>query len=134
MKIPDLLLVYKSVHRSILDFAAPTYNSLLTITQATQLEQLQRRALKIIYGHNFSYSDCLATADIELLSDRRMNLTKNFAAKAVKNPRYSDGWFPKKPNTPYNTRNPQTYIETKPRTERMKRNPINYMRKLLNNM
>ena len=42
--------------------------------------------------------------------------------------------IPKKRPTNHNTRNPQKYIEHKPRTERMKKNPITYMRHLLNNI
>ena len=60
-------------------------------------------------------------------------LTLNFAQSTQKNPRYTDGWFPQKPiNHAYPIRKPRPFLETKSKTERMKRNPMNYMRKILN--
>ena len=128
----DLLYVYLTVLRPVLDFAAPTYHSLLTATQTDELECLQRKAFKIIYNSNLSYSEALAVSNVETLKDRRQKLTLNFALRTENNPRYSDGWFPKKPQTNYITRNIRPYLEVLPRTERMKRNPITYMRRILN--
>ena len=130
----DLLTVFKTVIRTVADFASPTYHSLLNKSQTTQLEQLQRRALKIIYGHDIPYSECLEKSGITTLEEGGETLTKNFAVKTAANHRFSDGWFPKKTPTNHNTRNPQKYIEHKPRTERMKKNPITDMRHLLNNI
>ena len=134
MSAEDLLTVYKTIHRAMIDFASPTYHPLLTATQSDQIEQLQRRALKIVYGHEISYKNCLELAQIPLLSERRSKLALNFALKTSNNPKFSDGWFPKKPLSNHYTRNPQTYLEPRARTERMRRNPINYMRRELNNM
>ena len=132
MSTEDLLKVYTTVIRAVADFATPTYHSLLNSTQTNQIEQLQRRALKIIYGHEVPYKDSLETSGIPKLHDRRETLVKNFAIKAANSNRFSDGWFPRKPNTNHNTRNPHKYLETKARTERMRKNPINNMRTILN--
>ena len=70
--------------------------------------------------------------NLETLHDRRTELTMNFATRSLKNPRYTDGWFPKKPQKHYSTRNNRPLLEVLPRTERMKKDPITYMRKLLN--
>ena len=77
----DLLTVFKTVVRSIADFAAPTYHSLLSKTQTESLEKLQRRALKIIYGHSVPYSKCLELSGLDTLDNRREKLVKNFAEK-----------------------------------------------------
>jgi len=134
MDCHDMLIVYKSVLRSVLDFVAPTYHPLLNKTQTNLLEQLQRRALKVVFGYSESYSDCLIKAKITTLEERRFELTKNFAIKTAKNPRFSDGWFPEKPKSTHNTRYQKKYVEVKPRTERFKHNPLTYMRKLLNDL
>ena len=47
MSTTDLLTVFKTIIRSVADFASPTYHSLINKTQAESLEKLQRRALKI---------------------------------------------------------------------------------------
>ena len=127
----DLLFVYQTVLRPVLDFAAPTYHALLSITQTEQLETLQWKALKIIYSH-LSYREALAVSNLEPLATRRSEMLKNFTLKTSKNPRFSDGWFPKKPQRHYNTRTNRPYLEVLAKTERMKKNPITYMRKLLN--
>ena len=73
LKPGDLLFVYLSVLRPVLDFASPTYHSILTVTQTEILESLQRKALRIIYN-NLSYSEALAVANIKTLNERRLEL------------------------------------------------------------
>ena len=78
----DLLFVYLSVLRPVLDFAAPTYHSLLSVSQTDTLESLQRKAFKIIYS-DLSYREALAVSNVKTLEDRRFELTKNFAIISV---------------------------------------------------
>ena len=132
MNTSDLLFVFTTVLRPILDFAAPTYHPLLSVGQSNDIEKLQKKALRVVYGPEIKYEEALAVANITSLQERRETLTMNFAVSTEKNPRYQDGWFPKKPNQAYPIRKPRPYMETKPSTERMKKNPINYMRKMLN--
>ena len=55
MQPSDLLFVYLSILRPVLDYAVPTYHPLLTLAQSDNLESLQKRALKIVYGPSLSY-------------------------------------------------------------------------------
>ena len=134
MSSADLLLVFVTVLRPVLDFAAPVYHPLLTVCQTKDIELLQKKAMKIIYGPEISYQESLAVSNLTSLEERREVLTQNFAVAAEKNPRYTDGWFPKKPTQPYQIRRPRPYLETKSKTERMRKNPLNYMRKVLNDL
>ena len=127
----DLLKIYETMIRPVLDFASPTYHPLLSISQTKQLEALQKRAAKIIFGFGMSYGDVISTGKMELLENRRSRLCLSFAQKAAANPRFAS-WFPKKKQTDYSTRNPELYQIDKHRTERMKRNPVTYMRYELN--
>ena len=128
----DLLFVYLSVLRPVLDFAVPAYHSLLTAAQSLQLERLQLKAMKIIYSHDTTYSQAIEKSGILSLEERRKELVLNFALKTTKNNRFADGWFPKQPPCTYNVRKQRVYKKFKARTERQKRNPIFYMRKILN--
>ena len=132
MSTCDLLFVFTTVLRPVLDFAVPTYHPLLSIGQTKSIEALQKKALRVIYGPELGYEEALAITNLTTLEERRETLTKNFAIAAEKNPRYQDGWFPRKPNQAYPIRKPRPFLETRSSTERMKKNPINYMRKLLN--
>ena len=98
----------------------------------TKLESLQRQALKIVYGTEICYKEALALANIKSLEDRRTELTLKFATSAQSNPRFSDGWFPKKNPSHYLTRQNRPFFEERVRTERMKKNPLTYMRRALN--
>ena len=132
MSPDDLKIVYLSAILPVLDFASPTYHPLLTTTQSLQLEALQKRASKVIFGAKSSYQQIIASGCLQLLEDRRKQLCINFAKKAAADPRFADRWFPTKRATPYNTRYPEVYQIEKPWTERMKKNPVTYMRKELN--
>ena len=132
MTTSDLLFVFTTMLRPVLDFAVPTYHPLLSIGQSRNIEALQKKALRVVYGPNQRYEEALAIANLTTLEDRREALTKSFAVAAEKNPRYQDGWFPRKPDQAYPIRKPRPFIETRFGTERMKKKTINYMRKLLN--
>ena len=127
----DLKRIYLSTLRPVLDYASPTYHPLLTGQQSAQLEALQKRASKIIFGFERSYEDVISSGDQELLQTRRENLCLNFARKAASNPAFAH-WFPERGETGHNTRHPEKYIVEKYRTERMKKNPVTFMRTALN--
>ena len=132
MEAEDLHKVYITTIRPVLDFASPTYHSLLTVTQSNQIEALQKPAAKIIYGFNSSYQDIISSGRLALLSERRTQLCRDFARKASANPRFVKTWFPFKKEQGYKLRKPLIYEEFSHRTQRMSKNPVCYMRKLLN--
>ena len=121
MTTSDLLFVFTTMLRPVLDFAVPTYHPLLSIGQSRNIEALQKKALRVVYGPNLRYEEALAIANLTTLEDRREALTKSFAVAAEKNPRYQDGWFPRKPDQAYPIRKPRPFIETRSSTERMKK-------------
>ena len=68
-----------------------------------------------------------------LLEKRRTDMCLKFAQKAAADERFQ-AWFPKRHNTTHCTRNPEIYHIDKHRTERMRRNPVTYMKYALNNV
>lgn len=133
MKERDLLMTYKSVIRPTVEFAACSYHSLLTCEQANIIERLQGRAMKVVFGENVSYRTVIESGNIELLADRREQLVKNFAVKASKNERFAN-WFPPNPEIDHELRRREKYLIPRLRTERAKKSPIIYMRRILNDM
>ena len=134
MDSEDLRKIYLSVLRPVLDFASPTYHPLLSKTQTYMLEALQKRAAKVIFGTERSYSDIISSGDLQLLEERRRNLCLSFAKKTACSERFGAAWFPKRPKSIHDTRKPERYQENKVGTERMKKNPINYMLRELNKL
>ena len=131
MSQSDLLFVYKNALRPVLDFAAPSYNSILTMSQKISLEQLQLRSAKVIFGENVSYRTVLDSGHLESLQNRRDELTLNFARKTVKNERYRD-WFPLNREVSHDIRRREKYFIPRMSTDRAYKSPVICMRRLLN--
>ena len=93
METDDLLFIYKSVIRPVLDFCAVTYHSMLTDKQSAALE-MQKCAFRVIYGYGVTYADSLAVSGTDSLVTRREIQLENFALKASNSARFKDKWFP----------------------------------------
>ena len=128
----DLLHIYKAAIRPIADFAAPTYHRLLSEKQSQDIESIQRRAMKTIFGYNVSYRQVVESGHIETLKDRREALFQKFALKNENNPRFKDRWFPRRIQEAHDTRRPEKYLIEKTRTERLRTSALPSMRRFLN--
>ena len=77
MSSADLIYYYQSVIRPVTEYACVVWHSSLTRGQTTELESIQRRAVKIIFSYdNDKVSDALNS--LPSLSERREQLTKQF--------------------------------------------------------
>ena len=128
----DLLTTYKAVLRPIIEFASPTYGPMLNSKISIEVEQLQLRAMKIVYGNTVSYGTVLEMTNLESLASRRAKAIEKFAVKTASNPRFSEKWFPRNENTLHNTRYPKKYKEFNCKTARLYNSPIYHMRRVLN--
>ena len=98
----DLLKLYGSLVRSVIEYSSVTYHSMLTKFQSNQLENIQKRCLRCLFGWNKSYADLLAESGLPTLASRRETAVKKFAEKALDNPNYRH-WFSKNPSTRVNS-------------------------------
>ena len=71
---------YVCALRPVLDFAAPVYHPMLIETQRRDIERLQYKALKILYGGDLSYA-ALEKSGLTTLDTRHEELLLNFAQK-----------------------------------------------------
>ena len=72
--------MYKGYIRPLLEYADVVWNSSLTLKQTKTIEQVQRRACRIVLGHNFlSYNKALSDCKIESLATRREDHCLKFA-------------------------------------------------------
>ena len=129
----DLLTVYFTQIRCILEFAVAAWNASLTKAQISQLERVQKSALSIILRQDYvGYDNALTLTGLDSLVSRRHRLCLVFAKKALKNPKFSY-WFKAKSVLTYNTRTKKTKLEpVQARTARYMKSPIAYLTKLLN--
>ena len=130
----DLVKTYKSLIRPVVEYAAPAWHSLLTATQAAELERQQVQALKNVYGTGISAEKMRKEAGIELLSARREKMARKFALKTLSNERTSH-WFTERKRSVYARResvNHPKYKENTARTDRYRNSPKNYLTRMLN--
>ena len=126
-----LIRVYCAFIRPCFDYLCATYHSMLTSTQSMALERMQSVALKTIFGWDVSYRQCLEKANINSLSERRHQMCLNFAKKTEANPRFAH-WFPIRRQTDHDLRRTERLQVDFAKHERLRRSPIHFMRRLLN--
>jgi len=80
----DIVTVYCSLIRSILEYACPVWHSGLTTAQNNDIERVQKRCLRIVYPE-LSYRDALFVSGLEELATRRETITRNIFLD-IKNP------------------------------------------------
>jgi hypothetical protein len=75
MSTSDLVYYYQSVIRPVVEYACVVWATSITNKQSELIERIQRRAAKIIFGHEV---DALKSLALPSLHDRREQLTKRF--------------------------------------------------------
>ena len=135
----EILDVYYKQVRSVLEMAVPVWQAGLTQQEVKQIERVQRTAMYIILGDNYSsYGDALNLLERDKLSDRRYVICENFVKKAIKHPKYQN-WFALNTDVPPNfkTRSDKSsqinmYYPVKTRTDRYSKSPLPYLTNILN--
>ena len=117
----DLLFCYKTIIRPVLDFTSVTYHPMLSATQSNDLELLQKRATKIIYGYDSDYKSILQNKPLDCLAERREEMFKKYSVKSSKNSRVKDKWLPLNPAGVHN--NCLLYTSPSPRDGLLSRMP-----------
>ena len=89
----ELVDVYIEQVRSVLELAVPVWHSSITKNKRYNIERVQRAALHIIMGFNYSsYKEALKIFNVESLETRWEKLCMKFAVKAVKHEKFQK-WF-----------------------------------------
>ena len=130
--LEDLKDIYIKQVRSVLEFGVPVWNAGLNQEQVMEIERVQKSFLHIALGCNYTdYKSALEEASLEMLSDRRTKLCKNFASKALKHPKHSH-WFVTKEPGPDTRSEKLAFKPPLCRLSRLKKSPIPYLTSLLN--
>ncbi|KAI8485726.1 hypothetical protein Bbelb_365600 [Branchiostoma belcheri] len=134
MSVTDLTTVFTAYVRPSLEYATPVWHSSLTVKQTTSLERIQKRACRIILGHQYdNYASALESLNLTTLSDRRVSLCRSFATSLL-NSEFRN-WLPptRRDVSGRQTRNSHKIDTPYCRTERYKNSPLPYLIELLNN-
>lgn len=128
----SLVEVYVKQIRCLLEFGTPAWQGSITAHEKTDIERVQRNAVRIILGRRYtSYKDALQSLNLEYLEQRRINICLKFALKTEAHPKFKH-WFIQQTN-PYNTRGKQRkYKEIYSKHQRYSNSPLGYLTRLLN--
>ena len=83
MKGDDLKKLYCGFVRSVIEYSSVTYGPLLTKYQSNDLENIQKRCLKCLYGYDKSYTELLSLSGLSTLEERRNTALVKFAEKTL---------------------------------------------------
>ena len=124
--IADKIQIYISYVRSALEQSCQVWNSRLTEQNVTDLERVQKSALRIILNKQYvNYNDALEMINLETLEERRKYLCLKFEKKATQN------MFPLKRKKQNTIKGEKIYVKNA-KTDRLKKSAIPYMQRLLN--
>ena len=127
-----LLQVYTKQIRSVLEYSVPAWQGGITASEKTDLERVQKCAIRIILGYQYSsYTGALLSLGLENLESRRIKLCLNFALKAEKHPKFSSWFIPSLKSRDTRTR-PNKYSQIRSKHKRFDTGPISYLTDLLN--
>ena len=128
----DLIHIYKSIIRSILETDCPVFHSQLTLENSDNMERIQKIVLRIVLGAQYlGYDDACLKLNLESLKARRENLCLKFALKCLTNTNHSN-LFVKNLGTSHATRNKLTFLEPICHSSRYQNSPVPYLTTLLN--
>ena len=127
-----LLDIYQKQIRCVAEFAVAAWASSITKGESQKIERIQKAALAIIFGLNYTnYEGALRVSGLQSLSERRKTICLNFAKKAVKNPKYQHWFNHEEPTVNTRSKKPQ-FKPVSARTSRFAKSPIAYLTQLLN--
>ena len=130
--IEQLTDVYTKQILSILELAIPLWQSSLTQSNKISIERVQKSALQVILGPAYeSYRRALKTIGLSTLEERRENICKTFAEKAIKNSKHKN-WFKVNKSNDQTRRQQQIYCNVFARTKRIENSPMSYLTRILN--
>ena len=122
----DLILYYKSIIRSSLEYACQVWHSSLSYNLSHDLERIQKRALQIIYPDK-DYEDLLIEVEMETLFDRREGLCSKLFKDIATNNQHKLHYLLKRNTTNnFSLRKKKEFCLPKTKTNRFRNSFINY--------
>ena len=129
----NLVLVYKSMIRPLVEYCSCVYHSLITLSDSLELDRLQMQALKTIFGWRLSYRSLLEKSGLERLCTRREAAFHLLAKEMSESIHYTE-LSPLNPERRPGLRTREKYKVYTANTNRYLNSPLNSMRHFLNGL
>ena len=129
----DLKKIYMLQVRSKLDQSAVVWHSSITRKNSSDLERVQRSALKVILGEKYqSYKDALRVLKMDSLEMRRQKICLKFAKQCLRHEKLKELFPRNERRHDMEKRDCEKYVVKKAMTERYRKSAIVSMQRLLN--
>ena len=129
----DLVQIYITYIRSILEQSCVIWHSTLTQEDCDNLERVQKNALRNILKERYiSYEISLNIVQLETLFKRREKLLYSFGKKSTIIEQTKHQFKRKETSHSMNTRNTEKYEVIHANTERLRNSTVPYIQRLLN--
>ena len=131
--IKDLVQIYITYIRSILEQSCVIWHSTLTQDDCDSLERVQKNALRNILKEKYiDYENSLHIVQLETLFKRREKLLYSFGKKSIHIEQTKHLFTRKKTIHEMNIRRPELYEVIHANTERLRNSTVPYIQRLLN--
>ena len=128
----DIFHFYSMKIRSVLEYAAPVFSSMLTAENVADIERIQKIALKVILADQYqSYDQACQLLGTISLENRRKQLSLKFALACLKSPHHSH-LFKQRLSPYYKLRKIKSFEEPFCHSQRYYLSPVPYLTRLLN--
>jgi len=131
--VQDMKIIYIQYVRSILEQSCVVWHSSITVENSLDIELVQRCAVRIILGKNYTtYEESLQKIDLESLETRRARLCNKFAKNCLQNDKTKNMFALNLKKHNMKSRTGDKFKVTFARRDRLKDSSIIYMQKELN--
>ena len=128
----DILYFFNIKIRSVLEYCAPVFTSMLTVDNVTDIERVQKIALKVILTDRYEdYDSACTLMNTKSLQMRRTELSLKFALSCLKSEKHNH-LFKQRKSVYYSLRNLKSFEPPFCHTERYKTSPLPFLTGLLN--
>ena len=129
----DLVDVFSLFIRSLLEYCSVTWHSSLTKEQSDDIERVQRTALKVILGAEYTdYETSLTKCSLETLHSRREKRCLTFGLRSIKHPKLKSMFPLNNPLQAGFVRDRNKFKVNFARTSTYKKSAVPYIQNMLN--
>ena len=120
----ELVNIYSMFMLPKLLYASPAWLSSLSLIQHHQLEQVQKRAVRLILGSQYTYQEALHTLHLTTLQARHAHFLEKFAKKLLHHPRHRNTLMLAASPPRHSIRHTNTLISIRVRMDRYKKSAV----------
>ena len=129
----DLKSIFITFIRPVLEQSSSVWHSSLTDENKSDLERVQKAAVKVIMGNDYiDYNESLKALNISNLAQRREKLIKNMAIKITNHPKVKNMLPLRTELRSMTRRHTEKYKLLKANTHRLQASAIPYMQRIMN--